>query len=72
MKTAEEWNIHPFLEAVASQSVIWLVRDIQADALRHAAKICRKVNCVHQGTAVCHDYDAHLLEAEVAKLEAKQ
>jgi hypothetical protein len=71
MKSSEEWQNSGNGGLSASLSFI---RRVQADALRHAAEICRVNSRVHSnpGLADCHERDAERIEAQAAKLEAKQ
>lgn len=67
LKSEEEWIGRD--ETLPPDGPAW-IRAIQADALRHAAEICRHQFQWHSND--CHNHDAKLLEAEAAKLEDKQ
>ncbi len=73
MKTAEEWGEHFMLEPMTDRDdgvrLKWDdIRVIQADALRHAAKICQDEGDMHSGPSPgCYDARDRI-EAEANKL----
>jgi hypothetical protein len=73
MKTAEEWLATKTPPDGSWKSCADYVRAIQADALRHAADLCR--NCATDIPSAdfeqARHYCADWIEANAAKLEAK-
>jgi len=73
MKTAEEWynGLHVRLRDFADPCDLQaLFRVIQADALRHAAELCKSMGDIHSNPSLadCHYHNAERLKAEADKL----
>lgn len=67
LKTTEEWCQHYEDTDLVFAEMVPL---IQANALRHAAEVCRISGRIHSnpGFVDCHERDAEKLEAEAERL----